>query len=487
MKTSKILLILLLSTWYGEAQSFCGFYVAKAGAEIFNNKSQVILVRDGGRSVITMSNDFSGDVKDFAMVVPVPVVLKREDIRLAKQGLFDKFDGYSGPRLVEYYDENPCQPRYPSMEDMMEVAVANTSSRDKRLTAVDEKYKVTIEAQYAVGEYDILILSAEESEGLKNWLAENGYQIPQKAERVLEPYIKNKLKFFVVKVNSVAHKLQGSKKLRPLQISFESNKFMLPIRLGMANSTGEQDMIVYAFTRSGRIETANYRTLEIPSNRNIPLFVKSKFGQFYADLFEKSHRVSGENTVFLEYAWNVTPTWGGMKCDPCVGPPPIYQDLADAGVWWIEQNNRNPVFFTRLHVRYAENQFPEDLFFLSTPNTEHFQGRYILTHPASGTLTCDDGKEYTASLMLRRNKELKELSALTDWNTSKYTRYVADGSDYVDERKNSSPIIAPPVDKGPGSGGLPILKWLLFAAVLVVLFSYVRDLRRIYGKPIKAS
>ena len=55
-----------------QAQAFCGFYVAKADASLFNNKSEVIMVRNGNRNVITMSSDFRGDLSEFAMVVPVP-------------------------------------------------------------------------------------------------------------------------------------------------------------------------------------------------------------------------------------------------------------------------------------------------------------------------------------------------------------------------------------------------------------------------------
>src|SRR5687767_2553126 len=94
----------------GPAQAFCGFYVARADVKLFNKSSQVILVRDGNRNVVTMSSDFQGDVKDFAMVVPVPVILKEKDIRIADRTIFDKLDAYSGPRLVEYHDPNPCDP-----------------------------------------------------------------------------------------------------------------------------------------------------------------------------------------------------------------------------------------------------------------------------------------------------------------------------------------------------------------------------------------
>jgi hypothetical protein len=133
---------------------------------------------------------------------------------------------------------------------------------------------VKIEAKYLVGEYDILILSAKESSGLKTWLNENGYKIPAGADEVLEPYIKSNLKFFVVKVNEAEKKKLPGNFLRPIQISFTSPKFMLPIRLGMANADGDQDMLVYAFTKKGRVEVTNYRTVAIPTGKNVPLFVQ---------------------------------------------------------------------------------------------------------------------------------------------------------------------------------------------------------------------
>ena len=91
-----------------EAAAFCGFYVSKADGTLKNKTSQVILVRDGNRNVITMYNDFKGNLKDFAMVVPVPVVLKKNDIKVVDQQIFNTLNDYSKPRLVEYYDQNPC-------------------------------------------------------------------------------------------------------------------------------------------------------------------------------------------------------------------------------------------------------------------------------------------------------------------------------------------------------------------------------------------
>lgn len=413
--------------------SFCGFYVSKADGTLKNKTSQVILVRDGNKNVITMYNDFKGDTKDFAMVVPVPVVLRKDDIKVVDQAIFQKLNDYSAPRLVEYWDENPCY-KYEVSEDKMFAAPSANAQRTLSGKAAGAEVSVRIEAQYIVGEYDILILSAKESNGLKNWLTENGYKIPANAEEVLDPYIKSNLKFFVVKVNEKEKKKLNNNFLRPIQISFNSPKFMLPIRLGMANADGDQDLIVYAFTRKGRIESTNYRNADIVSNKNIPLFIQKNFGAFYGNLFTNQWNKEDKSVAFLEYAWNVTPV-NPMKCDPCVGNPPTEQDLVQSGVWWLGKKDWNDysdldneeidngsknVHFTRLHFRYNRKSFPQDLMFQVTPNTQNYQARYIITHPATGDFNCTAGKKYLQDLRQRRKKELVELTALTGTNINNW-------------------------------------------------------------------
>src|SRR5437764_1347483 len=107
---NKLIIIAAIIIMSPVLYSFCGFYVSKADGTLKNKTSQIILVRDDNRTVITMFNDFKGDVKDFALVVPVPVVLQKSDIRVVNSNIFQTLNDYSAPRLVEYYDENPCEP-----------------------------------------------------------------------------------------------------------------------------------------------------------------------------------------------------------------------------------------------------------------------------------------------------------------------------------------------------------------------------------------
>ena len=90
------------------AAAFCGFYVAKADTDLFNDASKVVLVRDDERTVITMASDYRGEASEFAMVIPVVDIPEREQINVANPGLVDHLDEYTAPRLVEYYDDNPC-------------------------------------------------------------------------------------------------------------------------------------------------------------------------------------------------------------------------------------------------------------------------------------------------------------------------------------------------------------------------------------------
>src|SRR5256885_11651468 len=110
MKPFRTLCLLALAlAWARPAASFCGFYVASGDAKLFNKASQVVLARDGDRTVITMASDYQGDVQQFALVVPVPTVLEKSQIHVGEQPTVDHIDAFSEPRLVEYFDPSPCQ------------------------------------------------------------------------------------------------------------------------------------------------------------------------------------------------------------------------------------------------------------------------------------------------------------------------------------------------------------------------------------------
>ncbi len=398
LKVGVALVATLSQLTAGPAAAFCGFYVAKADSKLFNKSSKVVLTRDGNQTAITMASDYEGDPNEFAVVIPVPTFIERRQIGVVDGKTIDHLDAYTAPRLVEYSDPDPCRP---SPEYRVSAMLAAMPAR--ALAQAARTKGVTVEATYDVAEYDVSILSAEESNGLVDWLTDNGYRIPNGAAAVLGSYLERM-------------KLAGNHYLRPLQVRYETTKFMVPLRLGTVNANGPQDLIIYALTRKGRVEAANYRTVKLPTGMDVPLYVKAEFGKFYKAMFDRAVVRENMRAVFVEYAWDMG--W----CDPCASEPLSNKELVELGARWIGDDSAalfrrggTPVFVTRLHVRYDAKSFPEDIAFQETYDRQNFQGRYVLRHPWQGNASCPAAQAYRGELPMRFAKQAANLVELTGW------------------------------------------------------------------------
>ncbi len=390
------------------AAAFCGFYVSGTGGKMFNDATEVVLMRDGTRTVLAMQNDYKGPLEDFAMVVPVPVVLHEGDVKTLPKSVFDHVDALGSPRLVEYWEQNPCPEPVPPASSRM------YASRGAGAPSVaygeDDKAKaptVKIEAQFDVAEYQILILSATEAAGLEDWLHANHYTIPDGAEPLLRPYVESGSKFFVAKVDpKKVQVVDGHAALSPLRFHYDSDDFALPIRLGMANSSGTQDLVINILSPDKRYEVANYKNALIPTNFDVKANVKSRFGAFYTSLFDETVKAN-PGAVITEYAWSAKPQY---HCDPCPDLDVNQSDLMSLGGDIVGGAISQGTFvMTRLHARYGKKDMKDDLRFReakpitggrevwtkagleygAVPSAEnYFQARYAIRHWWTGAITC---------------------------------------------------------------------------------------------------
>jgi MYXO-CTERM domain-containing protein len=404
-----------------DADAFCGFYVAGADAELFNNATQVVMMRVGSRTVLSMQNNYQGPASDFAMVVPVPVVLQKENVKTLSDEIFDRVDKLGAPRLVEYWEQDPCYVPEPMALESAGVVPAGPALARGRS---NKDLGVKIEAQFEVGEYEVVILSAKDSSGLDTWLRAEKYQIPDGAEPYLRPYVSGGSKFFVAKVN--ADKVQfkdGQAMLSPLRFYYDTEEFTLPIRLGMMNSAGTQDLIVNILSPGQRYEVANYPNVTIPTNLDLKEEAKTRFGEFYAALFDRTIEKT-KRAVVTEYAWDAS------TCDPCPLPALRPDELVTLGADVASQSPaageapaagrparvRRPMgmrfVLTRLHARYSKGGITEDLVFKQAApiaggrewrgsdgkleqgsqanSLNMFQARYAIRHPWTGAIKCDN-------------------------------------------------------------------------------------------------
>lgn len=399
------------------AEAFCGFYVSQSGESLYNNATRVAMMREDQQTVMSMQNNYAGPPEDFAMVVPVPVVLKKDEVKTLEDGVFDRLDKLTAPRLVEYWQQDPCWEPRAALQNKSKFYDFDGAVVGGSAGASETRSKVTVEAQFDVGEYEVVVLSAEESNALDTWLRDNEYNIPDGAEQYFEPYVQQGTYFFVAKVNlDKVEYDDGEAVLSPLRFHYEDDDFKLPVRLGLINSKGSQDLIVYLLAKNQRYRVANYPNRKMPTNLPVSESVKKNFGGFYDTLFEEV--IADEpRAVVTEYAWTAT------KCDPCPVDPLGAGHLQTLGADVIEgeegeqrRRRRRPAGWTvtRLHTRYSKESLGEDLVFEKAhpikggrgepeggggtmdhqtarrASRNNYQARYYIRHFWSGEAECED-------------------------------------------------------------------------------------------------
>jgi hypothetical protein len=392
------------------AAAFCGFYVAGGDQKMFNDATQVVLMRMGTRTVLSMQNNYKGPPEAFAMVVPVPVVLHEGDVKTLAKDVFARVEQMGAPRLVEYWEQDPCAPPVPETRLRFATTKGGAAGPPEPTSA---SLGVTIEAKFTVGEYQVLILSAKDSAGLETWLVQQKYRIPEGAEPLLRPYVESGSKFFVAKVDpaKVAFDSDGRAALSPLRFHYDSEEFSLPIRLGLASSSGTQDLIVNILAPHQRYEVSNYKNVTIPTNIDVGEAVKDKFAAFYAALFDRTIE-NNPGAVVTEYAWQAS------TCDPCPGPALSQGDFATLGADVLAGLRDKPAAYTgydlvltRLHARYGKSITDDLRFREASPivggrefaqngqggleegarpaSQNNFQGRYAIRHEWMGPIRCE--------------------------------------------------------------------------------------------------
>jgi hypothetical protein len=500
--------------------AFCGFYVSGSNKKMFNDATQVVLMRSGTRTVLSMQNDYRGPLEDFAMVIPVPVVLKPTDVRVVPKAAFERLDSLGSPRLVEYWEQDPCpppeppQPKYAERSysrnmpkpSMAPTAEPEPSSMADRGGSRQERPRPSVPpklASFAVNPQTVTAgvatnltwsysfanepwpppactvdhgvgqvwpgaqkpLTLETSSNLKLTCANaagkdskearvnvvkieakfDGRRVPDldpvggggdsgleqlahrstttrsptDAEPLLRPYIESGSKFFVARVNpKKVAMVDGRAALSPIRFHYDSEEFSLPIRLGMANSSGKQDLIVNIVSPDRRYEVANYKNVTIPTNFDVKPAVKERFGEFYAALFDKTIE-KNPGAVVTEYAWTSQPTRGsamgivnGQKCDPCPEVIPEDKDMVMLGGDVIGGAvNQGGFVLTRLHARYGkhghegrpavprgqadrrrprgvEQERASSTARCRTSPQNYFQARYAIRYWWTGPMTC---------------------------------------------------------------------------------------------------
>ena len=426
----------------GEARAFSGFYAASDGVPeaaphhgprpnggpLLQPASVVVLMREGTRTVVSIESSYLGPAESFAMVIPVPAAIKKEDVKTLSHSLFDHVLELGAPRLVESWERDPCVVAAERADAgaLADAGRDGAGARGRRRArapslAIDDSALVPretrVETAFQVGEYDVTILSAADGQDLAGWLRANHFVVPDGAEALLAPYVQARSLFLVARVNpaklTFTRGQPGGARLAalsPLRFYFDSERFDFPIRPALLNSDGPQDLIVNVLARSTRYEIEGRGNFAAPTNLTLGDAARAELSSVYVTLFDRLLEAHPGAAV-IEYARSAT------SCDAaCPVPPLSARELLALGadVLPAAPGERERATFgsgfvlSRLHMRYAREDAAADLTFApalpisggapdsavqsrrtAPPTYNDFQTRYVVKRTWSGEVACE--------------------------------------------------------------------------------------------------
>lgn len=314
------------------ASGASGFIVSASKTKPLQRGAQIAIMRDGTHTTLSIQTNYEGPPEDFALIVPVPTAIRKEDVRTLPNEVFDRLDQVTAPRLVEYFEQDPCQtgstaaPAGSPASSSTAIPYAMNNGPFRR----GLHHRVIAEAQFVEGEYTFEVLSATDSAALEAWLKREKYLAPEGSAAMFDPYVKSGSRFVVAKVNAKKVKLEKRSngdviaKLAPIRLTYETPSFSVPVRLGLLNAKGPLDVIVYALGHKQRFEAANLPNVTIATNLDVGEKARGEFESFYTALFDKVASKTPK-AVVTEYAWDVS------SCEACTVPPLSFSELGSLG------------------------------------------------------------------------------------------------------------------------------------------------------------
>ncbi|HUJ61866.1 MAG TPA: DUF2330 domain-containing protein, partial [Kofleriaceae bacterium] len=374
--------------------AFCGLFVAGGDPPAGSDATQVVVMRLGARTVLTIEPSYRGPAEPIALVVPVPGEVRDGDVKIVPREVVAHVDQLSAPRLVESWEQDPCAPPPPPAPVKPDPAIELEPAQDAGKAV----------PHFAAGAYDLAIVPAKDAGTLEGYLRAGHLALPAGAEALLRTYADAGATLVVARLDPA--RLDGAA-LPALRIAYDADRLVLPLRL----DRGPQDLTVFVLAPHQRYQAASVDNVTIPTNLDVRAVVAGQLGAFYVALYDATV-ARHPAAVVTEYAWPAT------SCDPCTGPPLEAGELQTLGADVLGGTRDHPQSYpaaddfvlTRLHVRYAPGRAGDLALVPAEPivggreqldaagqlergargdSINSFQARYAIRHAWDGPERCE--------------------------------------------------------------------------------------------------
>lgn len=282
----------------GIAQACGGFFcqavpIAQAGEQI--------VFRQEGNSVTAMVRIlYTGEAEDFSWVVPVP---NAPELSVGSDTFFDQLEGQTRPQFDLQVQGESC-PAPPFLASLDVDAVAESGE----VADSDDSVMVTEEV---VGPFDVQIITSDDASALATWLAENDYDLTDRGEELITPYVEENMQFVGLKLRSG----QDTGSIQPLIMQYQADAPTIPIRLTAIAAVEDMGVLVWVVS-DRRAVPSNYLHV-IPNYGRVNWF-GGPFNAFasYQGLITSAMNEAGGQGFATDFAGTIDRNVTGAFFDP---------------------------------------------------------------------------------------------------------------------------------------------------------------------------
>jgi hypothetical protein len=496
-----------------------GFIAGKGDAQRVSNSTQVVLLEKGDHTVVTVWADYEGPLDHFALVLPVPADVELSDVKTLKRDAVDHLDEISAPRFHEFWEKDPCEPGETDQEWERDLRVKSSAANFLGAGMPDvsggqklpPEMLLDFDPQFKDGEYTFSLVP--EGQSVQAYLQKKGLTVPAKAKERLGKYESGGMQMLVADVTASKVELGGARRALLSPIRFATRQpYALASTLGLANSAGQQELLIYVLHPDKRFEVKNYGNVFPPTNVNVDMVVKERMGEFYAGVHD-ALLAKDPKSFLVEYAWPTQKHCG----EPCPNAPVAIHELLSLGVDVVEEDvpkaernpkppplsdeekaqmkavekpmrkrleeqrretlrrrgvlDRNSYVITRLHHRYDASSLPADIEVQPAASVEggvalpagynaemsgsvessadnRLQIRYAATHPSKKVVQCENPTRYRWGKAPPDYRGLRKTWTARDMAYKKRDKFVL-----KDVILSSVPVLG--ISAAPGPGATP--------------------------------
>lgn len=251
--------IVLVGTYQLPRASACGGFFCDNAQPVVQAAERIVFQHDGAGNVTAIVQiQYQGTAERFAWVLPVP---GRPDVGVSSNIVFTRLLARTNPTFrLQVTVEGECGLDEPFPGPTSDAGVAADAARP-------DAGSVMVVDEGTVGPYDYVTISLDPEaenpgDAAVTWLQENGFDVDDMGRDTLGPYLAGGMNLIAFRLT----KGQATGSIRPIRMTYRSDRPMIPIRPTAVAATPDMGVLVWVLG-AHRAVPVNYRHLVLNEAR----------------------------------------------------------------------------------------------------------------------------------------------------------------------------------------------------------------------------